>query len=159
MVLDVGGGTVDWFVAHDGLPAMPRSGAYPKGTLAQAFEVCDRVHPEWRDDPFALSQIDTALQTGAANVTIGSTLVDLKAHQVAVDSILRDTLRRVADRARPLSAIGFTLVTGGGARRMFDTLKAQVPDLAGSAHLDQDPVYSNVRGFHQIGEAANHGAV
>lgn len=49
LVVDPGGGTLDWFVASKEKPNYPRSGAYPKAMLACSYAVADAIDPRWRD--------------------------------------------------------------------------------------------------------------
>ncbi|MRD47535.1 hypothetical protein GHT07_09615 [Caenimonas koreensis DSM 17982] len=49
MVVDPGGGTLDWYLSERLTPSWERSGAYPKAMLACAYAVADRINAGWRD--------------------------------------------------------------------------------------------------------------
>lgn len=62
LVLDIGGGTFDWYLSHGKKALIERCGAYPKGMLECAFAVCDRIDKSLRGDPIIVSRVDEALR-------------------------------------------------------------------------------------------------
>jgi PRTRC genetic system protein D len=60
LVLDMGGGTFDWFVSDGLMPNHERCGAAPIGALACAAAVCSQIHPELKDVPAIVERVDKA---------------------------------------------------------------------------------------------------
>ena len=72
LVIDPGGGTLDWYVASKDRPNWPRSGAYPKAMLACAYAVADKVEPAWRDQHEIIGRIDTAIREAQPVFKVGA---------------------------------------------------------------------------------------
>lgn len=156
LVLDLGGGTFDWFLTHGQKVLYERSGAYPKGMLACAFTVCDQIRKSLRDDMEIVKRVDLALRENAKHVRIGGKNMDLAPFEPAVKATLNDSLQRMLDSVKSLDSIDLILFTGGGAPRLHALMLEMFPERGDTMKLDADPVYSNVRGFHVVGEVMNH---
>lgn len=157
LVLDIGGGTFDWYLSHGKKALIERCGAYPKGMLECAFAVCDRIDKSLRDDPIIVSRVDEALRENADTVMISGEQVNIAAHRGTVDAILRECLSRMLDSVKSLKSVDLILFSGGGGQRLLEVMAAMHPSRVTSMKLVHDPVFSNVRGFHLLGELLNHG--
>ena len=158
LVLDLGGGTFDWFLTHGQKVLYERSGAYPRGTLACAFAVCDQIRKSLRDDMEIVKRVDLALRDEAPTVRIGGKSVELAPYEPAVRAIIKDCLQRMLDSVKSLDSIDLIIFTGGGSPLLHTLMLEMFPERSDTMKLDADPIYSNVRGFHLVGEAMNHGA-
>ena len=125
--------------------------------LECAFAVCDRIDKSLRDDPIIVSRVDEALRENADPVMISGEQVNIAAHRGTVDAILRECLSRMLDSVKSLKSVDLILFSGGGGQRLLDVMKGMHPARESSMKLVHDPVFSNVRGFHLLGELLNHG--
>lgn len=155
LVLDVGGGTFDWFLMHGKKVHYERCGAYPKGTLECAFAVCDRIHKSLRDDAEIVKRVDTALRTRAGSVLISGKQVQMAPFEPVVLAILKECVDRMLQSVQSLASVDLILFTGGGARRLYELMTVMFPERQDTMQLDGDPVFSNVYGFHALGEKMN----
>ena len=62
-----------------------------------------------------------------------------------------------ASLAKTVTEADLILFSGGGGQRLLEVMAAMHPSRVTSMKLVQDPVFSNVRGFHLLGELLNHG--
>jgi PRTRC genetic system protein D len=153
LVLDMGGGTFDWYVS-DGLMANhERCGAAPIGALACAMAVCSQIHPELKDVPSIVDRVDKALRTGAETVSITGATHKMAAHWPAVRGVLHDALVQMHNSVGTLRDIDSILLTGGGSKLLSKVIDDELPEFKHLIEMDLEPVYSNVRGFHVIAEA------
>jgi plasmid segregation protein ParM len=159
LVIDVGGGTTDWLLMQGRKVFYERSGAYPKATLACAFAVCDQIDPTLRDDPEIVKRVDNALRTSASTVFIAGESMPMAPYLPEVQKTLEECIARMVDSIGNLSSVDYIFVTGGGAGLLHSLLIQKFPGRAKTIHLDADPVFSNVLGFHRLGEMLNHAPV
>lgn len=152
LVIDPGGGTLDWYLTSGGIPNLERSGAYPKAMLACAFSVADKLNPRWRDQFAIVDKIDKALRERAPSFKVQGRSYDLSDHWPIVDQVVEESVNQM------LSAVGITddidqvLLTGGGAAVFREHLLRKLPQLGDVMKVDPDSVFSNVRGFQVYGE-------
>lgn len=159
LVIDVGGGTTDWLLMQGRKVFYERSGAYPKGTLACAFAVCDQIDGTLRDDAEIVKRVDNALRTSASTVFIAGESMPIAPYLPEVQKTLEECIARMVDSIGNLSSVDYIFVTGGGAGLLHALLIRKFPGRAKTIHLDADPVFSNVLGFHLLGEMLNHAPV
>lgn len=152
LVVDAGGGTLDWFLAQGQQPNWKRSGAYPKAMLHCAYAVADCIDAAWRHQYEVVEAIDRALRCRATRLRVGAREIALAAYRPAIDAVLQESVKAMLDATGPLNAVRRILLTGGGAGVYREYLARTMPMLAGALELDEDPVFSNVRGFQVCGE-------
>lgn len=152
LVLDMGGGTFDWFLCFGNKPVHDRSGAYPKGMLSCAFAVCDQIKQGLRNDPIMLARVDEAVRTGKQVVRVSGKETSIAEYLPSVDAILTECINRMLEKVGNLDSVDQILVTGGGAKKVYSTLAQMMPERKHMMHVDEDPQFSNVRGFHLLGE-------
>ncbi|MEJ8839324.1 ParM/StbA family protein [Ramlibacter sp. AN1133] len=158
LVLDPGGGTLDWFMSHGQVPNWRRSGAYHKAMLQCAYAVADRINPSWKTQFEVVQAIDDALRTNAASFTVGARQFELSAYRSAIDAVLHESVQAMLDCTGPLDAVKRVLLTGGGATVFHEYLARTIPTLAPLMEIDTDPIFSNVRGFQILGEVLHRGS-
>lgn len=152
LVVDPGGGTLDWYVANKDRANWPRSGAYPKAMLACAYAVADQVEPAWRDQHEIIDRIDRAIRDRHPSFRVGPRDFEMAKFQSTVEAVLEESVEKMFAKVGPTEDIGQILLTGGGAAVFHRFLEKRRPQLRDLLYSDVDPVYSNVRGFHIYGE-------
>lgn len=152
LVVDPGGGTLDWFVARGRQPNWQRSGAYPKSMLACAYAVADKINPTWRDNFEIIERIDQAIRENAPSFTTGGQTYALSGFASAIESVLKEAVDKMESRLGSLDNLDVILFTGGGARIFYEYMMKRFPKLAKIMFMDDDSVYANVKGFHVAGE-------
>lgn len=152
LVVDAGGGTLDWFLTLGRRPNWERSGAYPKSMLACAYAVSDSINPTWRDNYEIMDRIDKAIRSKATTFSTGGKTYELEPHRAAIDAVLSEATAQLATSVASFENLDLILFTGGGAHVFYEFMKARYPQQAQMMHVDEDPVYSNVMGFYLAGE-------
>ena len=152
IVIDAGGGTLDWFVAKGRQPNWNRSGAYPKSMLACAHAVADRINPGWRDNFEILERIDIANRQKAATFKTGGHIYEMAPYAAHIEAVLRESTDKLMARVGSLDNLDLMIFTGGGAGVYFDYFLENFPMYKHNMVIDEDPVTSNVRGFQLAGE-------
>lgn len=152
LVVDPGGGTLDWFLTNGRQPNWQRSGAYSKSMLACATAVCDRINPDWKFQFEIVERIDDAIRFKAESFKVGPDTYFLKDYWQTVESVLDESIRYMLGVVGATDNLDRILLTGGGAAVYYDHMKRHYPKLAALVHMDSDPVYSNVRGFQLVSD-------
>ncbi len=164
LVVDVGGGTVDWYVGKEGNVNFQRSGAHRKAMLACAAAVAEALDPTWLDQFEVMGRIDVAIRERRPTFRVQGEDHALAPHLNAIDAVMEESLEKVLGKVQGLGDIERILLTGGGAGVFGEFIRRRQSKLVKLLHIDQDPMFSNVRGFHVYGElqrakaGASHGA-
>lgn len=148
LVLDLGGGTFDWYVAKEAKGSRYRSGSVPTGALACAKAVCKQIRQGLQDNPDVVYRVDEALRTGAESVSISGQKFELTDYSQAVSNLLTRALDKMSDTAGDLSGMDTILFTGGGAKLVHKVALNYLSDYNRVFAIDGDTMVSNVRGFH-----------
>lgn len=152
LVIDAGGGTLDWYVANGRTPVWNQSGAYPKSMLACAHAVVDRINPAWKTSYVIMDRIDKAIRTRADSFTTAGETYKLADHWPSIEKVLKESIDQMEASIEEMDSLDVILFTGGGAPVFYDYMARRYPKLAKIMHIDTDPVFSNVKGFHLVGE-------
>lgn len=152
LVLDLGGGTFDWFMARGAKPNRARCGAIQIGALTCAAAVCDEIAPDLRDDAEVMARVDRALSDRSKTVTISGISYNMGAFDGVVRRVLRDAIEQMQKSVGSLNSVDQILLTGGGARLMHESLSDSLPKYRHLLKMDLEPVSSNTRGFHLLAE-------
>lgn len=153
LVLDMGGGTFDWFVcAGDYVPDYERCGATNTGALACANVVCDSIKPGLKEDARTVAKIDLALRTGEPSVSIAGREHKLDLYWPMVSATLHKAMTQMRNQVGRLDGFDHILLTGGGATILHKVFLAEHAEYANITKLDDEPVFSNVKGFHRIAQ-------
>lgn len=155
LVLDMGGGTFDWFLSRGIVPNYQRSGAVAIGALACATAVCKSIKDGLQDDPEIVARVDKALREGAETVRIAGRDHEMGPHWPSVESILKDAIEQMLKSVGSLNNVETILLTGGGAKLLAGVVNSMLRDYAHMIQVDAEPVASNVRGFHTLAEFQN----
>jgi plasmid segregation protein ParM len=154
VVVDAGGGTLDWFVTYGNVPNWQRSGAHFKSMLACAYAVSDQINPEWRTKYTIIDRIDKALRDNAPSFSVAGRDYRISDYAKEITTVLDESAERMVARIGGFDEIDMVLFTGGGARVFHDYFCKRYPDFKNMMKMDMDSVYANVRGFHYAGEVA-----
>lgn len=152
LVIDVGGGTVDWYLGKERNVNFQRSGAHRKAMLACAAAVAEAVDSTWLDQFEVMGRIDTAIRQRNATFRVQGEDYPLFPHRNAIDTVLEGCLDKILTRVGGLGDVERVLLTGGGAGVFGDFIERKQKKLFKLVHVDDDPVFSNVRGFQIYGE-------
>lgn len=156
LVVDPGGGTLDWFLANGQKPNWNRSGAYPKAMLHCAYAVADSINKGWRNQFEIVESIDAALRKGAPIFRVGPREHEMAPYRPAVEAVVEESLKAMLGTTGPLDAVRRIVLTGGGAGVFREYIVKAMPDLVPALEIDTDPVYANVKGFQVAGEVLGH---
>ncbi|MBU2122950.1 MAG: hypothetical protein KJ999_21245 [Gammaproteobacteria bacterium] len=158
LVLDLGGGTFDWFLCNGAKPVFDRSGAHPKGMLACVFYVCDKIKAGLRNDPLMVERVDKAIRSGSKTVKVAGQDWELEPHMAGVRAILQECINVMLASVSNLDVVDQILITGGGGELLLEELKGMLPHYKHMMRIEPDPVFANVRGFHLLGMMVAHAA-
>jgi len=156
LVVDPGGGTLDWFCVSKQKANWKRSGAYPKAMLTCAYAVADSISKTLRDNVEVIERIDDAIRRRVAGAE-GTFKVEGETHDIAshwerVEAVLHEAVDKMMASVGGTADLDVVLVTGGGAGVFADFMRKRYPVLAKRIQPLENPVFANVRGFHAIGE-------
>lgn len=152
LVLDMGGGTFDWFMAKGVKPNRMLCGAAAIGALACASAVCNEIRSDLKDSPEVMARVDRALRESAPTVLITGVVYEMKKFELVVQRVLQDAIEQMRSSVLSMDAVDRILVTGGGAPLMYKALERTLPQYQHLLEIDREPVSSNVRGFHILAE-------
>ncbi|MDO9100042.1 MAG: ParM/StbA family protein [Caldisericota bacterium] len=155
LVLDMGGGTFDWYVAVGTTPNPQRCGAAPIGALACATAICNKIDPNYKNSAQIMGRVDYALRTNAEAFKVSSTTHKLSQYRPVVRGVLTDAIEQMRKSVGNLQEMDAILFTGGAAPMLYEVCKEVLPAFKEVMVLDQEPVTSNVRGFHVWAEQFN----
>ncbi len=159
LVLDLGGGTFDWFISDCMKPNYLLCGAAPVGALACVTAVCDLLHPRYKSDPTVLNKVDIALRENAEFVLIAGTEHPLKDLWPTVRSVVKEGLEQMLIKVGSLDGMDRILLTGGGAKLLEQSAISVLSEYKQMMVIDTDPVSSNARGFHLIAQMVGGSSV
>lgn len=153
LVLDMGGGTFDWFVCNGAfLPNYNLCGAAPIGSLNCAAVICDQIDPTFKESAVAVQRIDSALRENDESFSIGGKKYMMKTYWPFVEDLLSHAIGQMTNQVGNLGLYDHILLTGGGAGILKRASQSIFKEQLEAAILDADPVFSNVKGFFEIAE-------
>ncbi len=152
LVVDAGGGTLDWFVSQDLQPNWTRAGAHSRSMLACCYAVADRLNPNWKNSYEVIKRIDEALRTGADSFVVGGEEFMIAHYRPSIEAVLRESVNIMMASVKQTDDLDHILLTGGGAALFGDFLAENYPHLKRLLREDPDCLYANVKGFHLMGE-------
>lgn len=160
LVVDMGGGTLDWFLATKKSPYPQRSGAYAKGMLACAEAVAKAAgNPQWVDQYHIMERIDVAIRNGHDSFRAAGVEWPLAKYRPVIVGVLEECIDKMMAKVKETDDIDRVILTGGGAKVLDEVLRRKCRPLSNRIHVEKDPVFSNVRGFQIFGETIAKRAV
>lgn len=154
LVLDMGGGTFDWYVCSGMLePRYKLCGATNTGTLSCTTEICRSIRPSLATNPIALERVDNAIRTNAESFELGGQKYDMADFWPMVISHVQSSFDEMRAAVGDLFVVDHIILSGGGANVLKMALETKYSDISSRIHIDSDHVFGNVKGFHQIAEA------
>lgn len=152
LVLDPGGGTLDWYLTKGRQPNWQRSGAYEKSMLACAYAVSDRISPTWRDNYEIIERIDKTIRDGGKSFTVAGEVYEMGDFKPAIEAVLKESTDKMLSKVSSLDSLDMILFTGGGAKLFYEFMARNYPKHKKIMFIDEEPVFSNVKGFQLAGE-------
>lgn len=153
LVIDMGGGTFDWFVSTgDYQPHYNLCGAVNMGTLNCAQTIAELINSSLVSNQTVLDRIDKALRIGADQFRLGTVTYSMANYWQPVADLITVSFNEMRTRIGNFAQFNHVILTGGGAPLLQKTLRRTNPELSSIIKMDTDPVYGNVKGFHQMSE-------
>ncbi len=153
LVIDVGGGTIDYLVALDKEPNTQRSGAHPESMLQCAYAVAKDINENLVNNFQVVLKIDQAIRSCAETVVVAGTPYEMSNFKGTIDSVLRRAYDAMLARVSGMEDFDNILICGGGGPVFYDFLRENAKHLLSRIKMDAGAIYSNVRGFHAACEA------
>jgi plasmid segregation protein ParM len=155
VVLDIGGGTIDWFFLDEFVPNMSRSGATQMGVLSCVKAICDQIDSNFVSDPLILDRVNKTLIKNLDLLEVDGRMFPMKDLWPSAQAVLIRALNEMAKSVGNFRAVDRFIFTGGGANILAKAAVAETSVLADQERkfvVDKDPVFSNVRGFHVMAQ-------
>lgn len=155
LVVDPGGGTLDWFLVNEEHQILwPRCGAFHQAMIHVARAIADDIKDGLQTSIGAMNAIDKALRTRSLSFMIGANEYEMERFQPLVDAVLEQSIKAMMDKAGPLDDVRRVLFTGGGALlfRSYMENNNNYKGWVNAFQMDDEPVFSNVRGFQIAAE-------
>lgn len=153
LVIDMGGGTFDWFVSTGDYSARYNiCGAVSVGTLNCAQTIAGLINPLFASNQTILDRIDKALRNGADEFRLGTVTYSIADYWQPVEGHITASFEEMRRQIGNFAQFNHVILTGGGAPLLQKTLRRTNPELSSIIKMDTDPVYGNVKGFHQMSE-------
>lgn len=157
VVLDMGGGTFDWFFMDRMHPNFNRSGAAPLGVWSCVNAICDAIDEKFKSAPGALERINDALIEGAESFEVDGRDFAVKDYWSAAQHIIDAAVSEMEKSVGNLIEVDRFLLTGGGAALLVKSANSNNSPLHSQRRkfvIGKDPVFANVTGFHQTAQMA-----
>lgn len=152
LVIDVGGGTIDFLVARNKAPNYERSGAHAESMLACASAVAKVINPELRHQYSIVQEIDSAIRERKESIRISGVEYEMSGFSGTIEHVLRGGYEAMLDTIGALDDFQSILVCGGGGAVFYDFLREHHPKLSSRLRIDAGAAFSNVRGFQIVAE-------
>lgn len=157
LVVDMGGGTLDWFMTVNRKRSVERSGAHQSGILQAVRAVCEAIRPGLGRDAIMVDRVDKALRTTEKMVKISGESIDLTPYLSTAEGVIARSIQKMLEKAGGLDSMDMILLTGGGAEMVRPIIAKMLGGREGIIKMDPDPVFSNVKGFYKIAYQYAHG--
>jgi plasmid segregation protein ParM len=152
LVIDVGGGTVDFLAAFDKHPNYARSGAHPEAMLACSFAVANAIKQDLQSQFGVVQTIDTAIREHRATVRIAGEHYEMARYKGVITDVFRRGYDAMLNTVGAVEDFQSILLCGGGGSVFHDFLCEHHPEIRKRVCLDEGAAYSNVRGFQVVAE-------
>jgi len=150
LVLDIGHGTFDWFLAKGNQPIQARCGAAFGGVSKIVDAVANAISPSLRENHPLMEDLDLAIRTGQLAFVDGQEIDVANQYKAVIADAVKESVSTMLRSVGNLADVRNILVTGGGASVFADELRKAIP--ARQLMMDTEPIFSNVRGFQMAGE-------
>lgn len=160
LVVDVGGGTLDWVLLdEDREIAWTRSGSFPQAMLHISQMIAEQIEEGLSRDIAAMTAIDKAVRHRDTSFKIGPNVHEMQQFRTLVDSALDQSVKAMLEKTQSLTTVSRILFTGGGAAVYREYMERQYKQWKRAMEIDDEPVFANVRGFQVAAEqvAADRG--
>lgn len=155
VVLDMGGGTFDWFFLDRLTANYNRSNAAQLGVLSCVTAICDHLDAKYKSAPLVIDRINDALVSDAKTVRIDGYVHKMEDLWPVATRVLHSAVSEMAKSVGNFVEVDAFLFTGGGAELLLKASKEKGSSLVDEERkfaVDSNPVYSNVCGFYRLAE-------
>lgn len=156
LVCDLGGGTFDWFTSTNNKASLENSGSHKSGMLTIANRVADKIATGLRADTDSLKKIDKAIRDEAEEIRFGNKVIKMDQFEPIIEAALNESINSMMDQLQLLDSYDNVVVTGGGGSLLHKVMSKRFGESI-KVCSDEEPVYSNSRGFFLLAEWLNHG--
>lgn len=152
LVIDVGGGTLDFLTTAGGARInQERSGSHPEAMRAVAIEVVrkmggSRHADELLKNEYVLEKVESAIYRRKP-IALAGQVIDCDAYLPVVNAVVDRGIGVILSAVKSMHDIWRVLFVGGGARLYAERFGVRSEELARRIHVEADPIYSNVLGF------------
>lgn len=147
LVLDIGFGTADWAVLHQGNLRSQSSDSSFQAMSVVLERAATQINANYRGARLQVERLESALRAGQSAVPLFGQMVEMapylnEAAAEVVPVVMSELMRRVRNEA---GQIDMVILAGGGAN-LFRSGVEQVVT-GPPIHVSADPVHANARGF------------
>lgn len=150
LVLDVGLGTFDWFLARGQKPIKGRCGANNNGVLSLSTAVAEAIGPNTVNNFGIMNRIDKAIREESSFNLHGKPINVKKYYWTTVENAIQTSVASMMQSVGNSDDIDNIILTGGGAQLFASAIRKAFPHH--EIQLESDPIYSVVKGFQMVGE-------
>jgi PRTRC genetic system protein D len=152
LVVDVGGGTTNFYLSLGTSAIISRCGCIPSGMIEVAERVAEMIRPGYGQKAQIVKRAEEALATGSPTIFVDGKSVTLPL--VAVQSKMQEIFHQVAQGVEDFSDVDRIILGGGGAKHLLPVFAQHLGERAELIEIDANPVLTNCRGFLRIAEEA-----
>jgi plasmid segregation protein ParM len=149
LILDVGHGTFDWFLAQGNQPIKSRSDGYSGGISKVIDSVADAIGAG-KNNFAVMGLIDQGLRTNKPIEINGNEYNLVRDYGKVAANAIREAVGAMAHGVGDMSDVNNIILTGGGADLFYDEVVKALPGR--KIIKDDNPIFSNVCGFQLVGE-------
>ncbi|HEX7724765.1 MAG TPA: PRTRC system protein D, partial [Candidatus Paceibacterota bacterium] len=150
LILVVGHGTFDWFLANGSTPIKARCDGYRGGVSKVISSVAEAIDGGIKDNLRILDRIDLALRTKEPVMISGKEIDVAKVYAKTAQNAIRESVSAMLQSVGDLRDVDNIILTGGGAELFYDEVSKAIPNR--EIIKDKNPIFSNVRGFQMVAE-------
>lgn len=157
VVLDLGGGTFDWFFLDKFAPNFQRSGGTQMGVLTGVRAICKNLDPSYSSSPLIVDRINEALVNGDEQLEVDGKQWPMTDLWPMARSVFLGAIYEMTKSVGNLREVDHFVFSGGGAELLEKAARSESSVLAGQERkfvVDKDPVFSIVKGFHAMAQMA-----
>jgi PRTRC genetic system protein D len=157
VVLDLGGGTFDWFFLDKFSPNFQRSGGTQMGVLTGVRAICRHLDPAYSSSPLIMDQVNEALIDGEVELAVDGNKWPMADLWPLAQSVFVGAIHEMSKSVGNFREVDHFVFSGGGAAVLAKAARSEhsvILDQARKFVVDADPVFAIVKGFHAMAQMA-----
>lgn len=152
LIIDVGHGTLDWFVSDSMQPDYSRSGADFTGMSAVAKAVATKISEKAASNFNILADIDRSIRTGEVMKYAGKAFNARDDFKSVIETTVKNSVAGMLQSIGDPDDLHNIIVTGGGADIYWPEIRKSFSHE--NLIMANDGMYANVLGFQMVGLSA-----